>query len=144
MIGLLSVEPMDKTMVRYSYTGKMDYLIVRMKNENIIDSKAIFVNLTNHSIKFVSDNSCITIPMSGVVLRCEEEKDHLSYTGGIRLNSREFNLTKKLPKEIDGVWYIVSFKTALATNRSDFITPSPIKKNGKIIGCKEFFRIKKG
>jgi len=144
MIGLLSVEPVDKTMVRYSYTGKMDYLIKKMRNENIAYSKAIFVNLTNHSIKFIGNDSHITIPMSGIVLRCKDEINHLSYTGGIRLNSRVLTLTDKLPDKIDGVWYITSFKTALAANRNDFITPSPIRKNSKIIGCKEFFRIKKG
>ena len=143
MIGLLSVEPVDKTMVRYSYTGKMDYLIKKMRNENIMYSKAIFVNLTNHSIKFISDNSCITIPMSGIVLRCKDEINHLSYTGGIRLNSRVLMLTEKLPEKIDGVWYITSFKSTLAVERDDFITPNPIKKNGHVIGCKEFFRIKK-
>ncbi len=115
-------------------------------------------NCTPHDVHIlINDVDTITIPRSGVIVRCEEIAEEEGFvvvdvneqgTGNtsqfrIPLQRRRYGDVFGLPDVEEGVLNIVSYPVAVASaEREDLIVPHDMKrdKDGRIIGCRKFSR----
>lgn len=103
------------------------------------------INLTPHPITLVnSDGSIIkSWAKSETPARCNQTTEGVkTLKGGIIITRTEFGEVYDLPKQRDGVLYIVSrLVLAACPNRTDLLVPNELyrcKKTGNILGCQSF------
>ncbi len=120
--------------------------LIKIKNTTNI------INLTPHAINLYIGDELIATFDSSNSLRLEEEKfydDTQQLIIGewtVPIINKSFKLSKEaLPEKKDNTYYIVSLPVLQAyPDRKDFIAPNDLVRDeeGKIIGCKSFFRLK--
>lgn len=99
------------------------------------------VNLTPHAINFLTDDSIIVFPPSGVVARVEEYSETVGHVNGFPITGNVHSSVQDLPLYKDGVMYIVSsIVLDSATTRTDLLSPTVFLRDasGRIIGAKAF------
>lgn len=98
-------------------------------------------NLTPHPVVLVAETGNIEFPVSGQVARCAQTTERIGDLDGIPLSRSQFGEVVDLPKETDGVYYIVSrlVRSALP-ERKDLLVPNEMVRDekGVIIGCRSF------
>jgi hypothetical protein len=104
------------------------------------------VNLTPHTINIMRGNELggnIAIPSSGVA-RASTEKKQTGDICHIPVNQNSYGAVEGLPKQKDGIIYIVSALTAQAVpQRQDvYIVDDAVRnEKGQVMGCKAIARI---
>lgn len=98
------------------------------------------INLTPHDVRVMWDDRADTVfPASGRVARLAQVELACHDPGiGAPVQDVEYgHLTEPVPRG-EGVWYIVSLPTALATQRPDFLVPygEVRSQDGVIMGCR--------
>lgn len=109
------------------------------------------INMTQHQINILDESGkCIRIiPSSGGLIRLTTRISDVSELDAIRITKVIYEdpivfeeggvVYKGLPKEKEGIYYIVSqlVKTAFG-NRMDFLVPNEVvrNQNGEILGCR--------
>ena len=101
-----------------------------------------FVNLTPHVINVVrTDGSILSIPASGKVARCEEQRKLTNTHDGIEYFDVRYGNVYDLPEPEFEMVYIVSMAVRVAVPfRFDVVSPGELVRDdaGKPIGCKGF------
>ena len=109
-----------------------------------------FVNLTPHDVVIFLNNQTITIPASGTILRVQFKKKLVGWIAGIPVYRIELSNIDQLPPKKPNRYYIVSFLTLWAIQRThkdrdDFLapdtTPGSVVRDsltGRIMGVRGF------
>jgi len=111
-----------------------------VREVNICDEWVSIINMTPHEINLFIEVGEINLPSSGTI-RLEEKINIIGNIGGVPIIEKKFFAAKKLPPEIDGVYYIVSLIVAQTyPQRKDFLVIGETirDENGRIAGCKSF------
>ena len=103
------------------------------------------INLTPHPVVILGDNgqTIATIPVSGLIARCNVKTETVGDLNGIPVTETVFESTGLLPEQMDGVFYVVSRITLLNyRDRKDLVTPNEVirDRDGIIVGCKSLAR----
>lgn len=101
------------------------------------------INLTPHEVSVILEDRAIHFPVSGTVARCDCSKNRIGILDGIPINKSTYGDVSGLPKQADGVYYIVSSFVANALpERKDLLYPDDLVRDdtGAVIGCKGFGR----
>ena len=102
------------------------------------------VNLTPHSITFVTENGDIVIEPSGTLARLTTETRCVGSYAGIPVTETVYGEIEGLPAYSEGVAYIVSSLVASrCKERTDVYIPNESVRDdkGRIIGCKSLGRV---
>lgn len=105
---------------------------------------AIFINCTPHKICFkMEDGSFSCIEPDKNPFRLEADQKEVGYIDGIKIFHTRLKKTK-LPKEEEGVYYIVSSLVLdkYKNRRKDLLAPARLirDENGVVIGCEGLTR----
>jgi hypothetical protein len=99
-----------------------------------------YINLTSHDINEVTTG--ITIPTSGVVVRCTTKTKQINTKKDIPIYRTSTTSVLGLPEPKADTIYIVSSLTlnAVHSNRKDVVAPGNLQRgqDGKPIGCMGF------
>lgn len=99
----------------------------------------MFINLTPHEVRIITDNEVLAIPPSGTVARCEQTEEVVGEIEGVRVTQLVMGELVGLPPASEGVTYIVShIVLQAAAQRHDLVKPGELVRNeaGDIIGCR--------
>ena len=108
------------------------------------------INLTPHSITFVSDDGTpiMTVPASGAVARVSSKTVVMGLVDvgeiQIPITGTTYGEIEGLPSPQDGIIYVVSSLVAQrCSNRQDIFIPneSVRDENGRIVGCRSLGRV---
>lgn len=99
-----------------------------------------FVNLTPHAITVRrQDGTELSIPASGQVARCEEQRAEVAVLDGIAISTASYGAVEWLPEPQPGTFYIVSglVLAAVGDRRADVFAPGPAIRDdaGRIVAC---------
>jgi len=113
-----------------------------MKNEKTQKNtnESLIINLTPHSVRIIKEDGSETVFESKGVIRLAENRKKIGNINGITLNKKSFG-SSELPKEKEGIYYIVSLPVAQAfPERNDFLVPDQLVRDeqGRVIGARSF------
>ena len=99
------------------------------------------INLTPHDVTLIKDGETKTYPSQGVA-RVRETSKQVGDYQGVPIYEVNYGEPEGLPKEKEGVFYIVSglILSALRGKRNDLLSPYGLIRNdkGQVVGCKSF------
>lgn len=102
------------------------------------------INLTPHDVNLLLEDDVIVFKSEGIA-RVQQKEVLDEYFDRVPIYKNKYGKIEGLPKEKDGVYYIVSFvvANALKDKRNDLLIVTKTERNekGQIIGCYGFARL---
>lgn len=102
------------------------------------------INLTPHDVNLLLEDDVIVFKSEGIA-RVQQKEIIDECFDRVPIYKNKYGEVEGLPKEKDGVYYIVSFvvASALKDKRNDLLIVTKTERNekGQIIGCYGFARL---
>lgn len=103
------------------------------------------VNLTPHVLSLQrEDGTFITVPASGTVARCEEQRVKVGAVAGLAIYETSYGNVTGLPDPQPGTVYVVSALVAKAAGREDVLAPGQALRDeaGVVVGAIGLSRVR--
>lgn len=101
------------------------------------------LNLTPHTVNFLTDKGTVSIEPSGTIARVDTLTTEIGGYDGIPVKKISYGNLSGLPDSADDTIYLVSSLVAQATDRSDVFVPTDFVRDdkGNITGARSLGRI---
>lgn len=126
--------------IHNSWISDDNIKVVVEKPQVTLDKQGIILNYTPHTVNIIDQegNQIQDFPSQGEA-RCQQTTKAVGVIGSVPITSTTFGEVTGLPKETEGIYYIVSrlIRQALP-QRMDLLVPNDMVRDetGKIIGCR--------
>ena len=130
---------------KYEIWAARNRVTGRTRIHNYVEDGIISIyNYTPHTIDIIERKETITILPTGIVPRLKVSRKKEKEIAGIKVYQQKMVNESTLPEKKENIFLIVPVIIAKENpNRDDLLVPDVIRiKNGKIIGCKGFLKVK--